>query len=316
MIISASRRTDIPAFYAEWFMNRIRAGYCTVPNPFNRNQVSTVELNPEKVDVIVFWTRNPAPLIPHLSELDKLGFRYYFQYTVMKNPREIDIKAPGCETALNTFRKLSNLVGPERVIWRYDPIVFTRETGVRFHIDTYGKISQALQGFTQRSVISVVDIYYKANKRLRELKKKGMEIIPYNGPPSRNFDVLMRALARSAGEHGMEIVSCAERLDLIRYGIQPGKCVDDEYIERTFGLQVGHKKDPAQREECGCVVSKDIGMYDTCLFECQYCYATQSFERAKANFAEHNPHSPSLIGWYEAAVKANSSQLKLFGGDL
>lgn len=303
MIISASRRTDIPAFYSEWFINRIRAGYCAVPNPFNRDQVSYVSLKPEHVDVIVFWTRNPRPLLPFLDELDHRGFRYYFQYTIIDNPKEIDPKSPPLATALTTFQQLSQLVGNNRVIWRYDPIIFSQFTGTQFHKGKYHEIAQALEGYTSRSVISVVDIYAKAKKRLRELKEKGIEIVDYQSELNPHLSDLMSNLVETASQHQMEIFSCSERLDLTPYGILPGKCVDDVYIEKTFGLQVAHKKDPSQREECGCVVSKDIGMYDTCLFGCQYCYATQSFERARLNYQEHNSNSPSLVGWYEAHDK-------------
>lgn len=295
-------------------MNRIRAEYCTVPNPFNREQVSRVSLKPEDVEVIVFWTRNPKPLLPHLDELDQLGFHYYFQYTVLDNPNEIDPKSPPLASALKTFQQLSQRVGSNRVIWRYDPIVFSQFTGVQFHIGKYREIAQALEGYTTRSVISVVDIYAKAKKRLRELKAQGIEIVDYQGDPNPRFADLMSSLVETARQRQMEIVSCAERLDLAPYGIQPGKCVDDAYIEKTFGIQVAHKKDPSQRDECGCVVSKDIGMYDTCLFGCQYCYATQSFERARANFEAHNPESPSLIGWYDVP-KADNQQLSFFTDD-
>jgi hypothetical protein len=302
MIISASRRTDIPAFYAEWFMNRIRAGYCAVPNPFNRQQVSYVSLKPEDVDVIVFWTRNPRPLFPDLTELDERGYRYYFQYTVMNNPRLIDPKSPPLEASLKTFGELADRIGPARVIWRYDPIVFSNTTGAQFHQQTYERIAQALRGYTCRSVISIVDVYGKARKRLGELAKQGVELLPCDGKPGGWFDDFMRTLVRIASENGMEIVSCAEDLDLRPYGIRPGKCVDDEYIQKVFGLNVTDKKDPSQREACGCIVSKDIGMYDTCLYGCRYCYATTSFERAKTNHdIKHHPESPSLIGWYDAS---------------
>lgn len=317
MIISASRRTDIPAFYAGWFINRIGAGYCTVPNPFNRNQVSYVSLKPADVDVVVFWTRNPAPLLPHLKVLDDLGIPYYFQFTLLNNPRTLDEKTPPLISALGTFKKLADQIGPARVIWRYDPIVFSKDMGTQFHVESYRKIASELKGYTKRSVISVVDIYKKANKRLRALQEAGSPVIPYGGKPDTNFEYLMNILAETAVQSGMEIFSCAEDLDLSPYEIRPGKCVDDEYIQRVFGLDVTHKKDPSQRAACGCVASKDIGAYDTCLFGCQYCYATTSFERARINHADHNPQSPSLIGWYDAAPPATgepvSIQLALFG---
>ena len=297
MIISASRRTDIPAFYAQWFINRIRAGHCTVPNPFNRKQVSHISLCPEDVTIIVFWTRNPQPLIPYLKELDQLGFRYYFQYTVMNNPRLIDTMAPSLSSSLKIFKKLSDLIGPERVIWRYDPVIISNITGIEFHTATYKNIAETLKNYTQRSVISLLDIYPKLKKRLKALKDNGVEIVDYNKKYDKRFDELMYTLAGAAEQNKMEIVSCAEEPDLKKYNIHPGKCIDDNYIKRVFGINVTHKKDPSQRKACGCVVSKDIGAYNTCLSGCQYCYATTSFEKAEALYKNHNPESTSMVDY-------------------
>ncbi len=293
MIISASRRTDIPAFYAKWFLNRIQEGYCTVPNPFNHHQVSVVSLKPKDVDAIVFWTRNPRPLLPYLGELEARGFHYYFQYTLMNNPALIDRKSPALTSSLEILKALSNMIGPDRIIWRYDPIVFSNITGLEFHRQNYGLIAQALKGYTKRSVISIVDIYKKAGKRVTEMSKRGIELKTLD---TQAIADLMPSLVFAAHANGMEICSCAEDIDLQLYGVCPGKCVDDEYIKKTFGIDVVQKKDPAQREACGCVISRDIGMYDSCLFGCQYCYATSNFELAKANHKKHAPQSPSLIG--------------------
>jgi len=298
MIISASRRTDIPAFYAEWFINRIRAGFCSVPNPFNRNQVSRVSLAPEDVDVIVFWTRNPRPLFPYLPELDRHGYRYYFQYTLIDNPNEIDPKSPKVDYSIRTFQELAKLIGPERVIWRYDPIVFSDFTDVNYHLTKYISLAASLGGYSKRSVISIMDAYPKASKRLRDMTAAGIHLLL---PPDLETAIpeLIPQLVSTASQNEMEIFSCSETYDLSALGVLPGKCVDDHYIERIFGISVGSKKDPSQRSECGCVISKDVGMYDSCLFGCQYCYATSSFERAKENHAIHNPESPSILGWYE-----------------
>ena len=312
MIISASRRTDIPAFYPEWFMNRVRAGYCTVPNPFNRNQISYVSLAPKDLDAIVFWTRNAAPLLPHLAELDQRGYRYYFQYTILDYPREIDRKNPTLKASLKTFKQLSDYVGPDRVIWRYDPILFSKKIGANYHLEKYQKIAEALKGYTSRSVISIMDFYQKSRKRLRLLREQGVEITDVVNPSGTRFVELMENLKTISKKNGVEIVSCAEEIDLTVCGIQTGKCIDDALILKVFNLDVTQKKDPNQREACGCVVSKDIGMYDTCLFGCQYCYATQSFERAKINFEEHDPKSPSLIGWFDTPPPSKPSQPELF----
>lgn len=303
-IISASRRTDIPAFYAEWFIRRLRQGYCTVPNPYNRNQVSVVSLRPKDVDVIVFWTRNPRPLMRYLDELDTRGYRYYFQFTILGYPRDIDHKSPPKATAIETFRELSHRIGPRRVIWRYDPIVFTELTPVSFHRDNFQCIAESLRNATLRAVISIVDVYRKTESRMRALKGTPAAVQP---PDATQFEELMRGMAQSAQENGMDIVSCAEEIDLLPFGIRPGKCVDDEAIAEAFGLEILRKKDPAQRAACGCVVSRDIGMYESCLYGCQYCYATKSFDGAHANFEAHDPHSPSLLGWHDRPPEAADS---------
>ena len=294
MIISASRRTDIPAFYARWFINRIRAGFCTVPNPFDAGQITRVSLTPEDVDVIIFWTRNPRPLFPYLSELDQSGYRYYFQYTLMANPRLIDPGCPPADTSIKTFRDLAELIGPDRVIWRYDPIVFSEITPDSFHRETYARLARAFHGCTRRSVISILDMYPKIRPRLEQIKRQGAGLLPFDVNDAW-FGELMRHIVAEANENGMGIVSCAEELDLAQFGIRPGKCVDDNYISQVFGLEVAHTKDPNQRKACGCVVSKDIGAYDSCLFGCTYCYATQNFERARRRHGRHNPDSTSLI---------------------
>ena len=299
MIISASRRTDIPAFYVHWFINRIRAGYCTVPNPFNRKQIARVSLLPDDLDLIVFWTRNPKPLFPYLDELDQRGYHYYFQYTLLGYPRQMEPHNPPRSAAISTFCELADRIGSERVIWRYDPIVFSNLTGTRYHIENYAQIAAALKNATHHSVISVMDMYTKSRKRVDQLNREGLAITEYDGTPSQRFADLMNALALAAHQNDMHIQSCAEDLDLTIYGIQPGKCIDDQYISTTFGFEVDHRKDPGQRKACGCVVSKDIGIYNSCLFGCPYCYATGSFDRARQNHAQHDPESPSLVGWYD-----------------
>jgi hypothetical protein len=295
VIISASRRTDIPAFYSEWMIRRIREGFCTVPNPVNPGQVSRISLRPEDVDVIVFWTRNPRPLMRHLRELDSRGFRYYFQITILGYPREIDPGSPGITAAVKTFRELSKQLGPKRVIWRYDPILFTGLTPPAFHRRQFGKLCESLKDGTRRCVVSIADRYRKIERRMRDVEKVAGERICGDD----ELGTLMRELAARASACGMEAVSCAEEIDLTPFGIHPGKCVDDRVIAEAFGVEVAARKDPHQRKACGCIVSRDVGMYESCVCGCSYCYATKTFEQAKANFQRHDPHSPSLLGWHE-----------------
>jgi len=298
VIISASRRTDIPAFYSEWFINRIRAGFCAVPNPFNRNQISKISLLPKDVDAIVFWTRNPRPLFPYLSELDQSGYHYYFQYTLVDNPKAVDANSPKLDYSIRTFQELSQKVGPERVIWRYDPIVLSNQTDVAYHRDKYSRIAEQLSDSTRRSVISIMDAYPKASKRLREMTAADIRLMPPQEMPAA-IQELIPYLVSVASVRGLEILSCSEIFDLTRFGVLPGKCIDDDYISRIFGATVQLKKDPNPRTDCGCVMSKAIGMYDSCIFGCQYCYATNSFERARQNHETHDSRSPSLLGWHE-----------------
>lgn len=295
MIISASRRTDIPAFYPKWFMNRIREGYCTVPNPFNPKQISRISLKPEDVDVIVFWTRYARPLLPFLNELNDRGYCYYFLYTLMNNPRALDPKSPSHKRSLNTFLELSHRMGKEKVVWRYDPIVFCSMTDTNFHKETYHRIAENLKGYTTRSVISIVDIYRKAAKRLRLLESRGIQITE---PTNEEFKDLMKSLSVSAKANGIKIQSCAEKPDIASHKIPPGKCIDDGLIRKVFGLDVTRRKDPSQRAVCGCVASRDIGMYDTCLFGCVYCYATTSVALARERHRNSDLSSPSLTGHY------------------
>ena len=297
-IISASRRTDVPAFYSEWFMNRIKAGYCTVPNPFNANQVSYVSLKPQDVRAIVFWTRNPKPLIKHLPELDQKGYRYYFQYTIIGYPESIDPKSPSIGTAIKTFQELSELIGKERVIWRYDPILYSNETPLEWHIKQISFLIEKLNSHTKRLVISFIDPYRKTKIRMDKETGNDFHLAPDAFEVSA-YNQLIRWIGREANNAGLETQTCAEDADLERLGIKDGKCIDDDLIRNIWGITVSKRKDPSQRKQCGCVGSKDIGVNNTCLFGCKYCYATSSIKAAENNFEKHDTNSPSLIGWYD-----------------
>lgn len=329
MIISASRRTDIPAFYSDWLMHRLEDGYCTVPNPFNPKQISVVSLTPSDVDAIVFWTKNARPMLDKLPYLDKRGYRYYFQFTITGYPRLLEPLIPPLPQILATFRWLSERIGPARVIWRYDPIVFSNLTGYAYHLDRFATIASSLEGYTRQVVISLLDMYQKTRSRLEQLEKKGLQVWNLGAgqvgssnsalgekevTAEREAAEFFRSLASIADRHGMEIESCAETVNLLPYGISPGKCIDDRLLFDVFGLRVTSQKDPNQRPECGCVVSKDIGTYDTCLFGCRYCYAVRSEKVAERNYRQHDPCSPSLVGWYDAPVQGSCSGVKELRG--
>lgn len=274
-IISASRRTDIPAFYAEWFMSRIRASHCHVTNPFNARQVTTVSLKPEDVTAIVFWTRNARPMMEHLDELDARGYRYYFQYTITGYPRSLEPGVPSLQESINTLKHLAARIGRDRVVWRYDPILITTVTDFSFHHANFATLTTALRDSTRRVVVSVFDPYSSAVRRLSAIREQGVEVIlePQHLP---EFADLMGDLASCAVSNGLEIVSCAEKIDLSRHGIRTGKCVDDALIRQVLHVEAPTAKDKAQRKVCLCVESKDIGTYNTCRHGCLYCYGQHS----------------------------------------
>ncbi|MFA6079636.1 MAG: DUF1848 domain-containing protein [Candidatus Omnitrophota bacterium] len=271
-IISASRRTDIPAFYSEWFMNGIRQGYCTVPNPYNADQVSHVSLKPQDVQAIIFWTRNPKPLIRYLPELDRMGYKYYFNYTIIGYPRSIEPKSPPIGEAVKTFQELSSLVGKDRVIWRYDPILYSNQTPIEWHIRQLSSLIKKLSPYTKRLIISIIDPYRKTKIRMGKAASEDLYIAADAFEVSA-YMPLLEWIGNAAIDSGLEALSCAEEVGLERFGIKHGKCIDDELIKKIWGIAVPKRKDPAQRRHCGCVVSKDIGVNSTCLFGCRYCYA-------------------------------------------
>ena len=271
MIISASRRTDIPAFYTDWFLRRIEEQCCSVANPFNPRQVARVSLAPADVDAIVFWTKDARPLIAHLDQLNRLGYRYYFQYTVNGYGELFEPHVPPLYDCIDAFCELAAKIGPDKVIWRYDPIVVSNKTDVNYHKERFAGILDKLRSSTRRVVVSFVDDYRKAASQFRQLAHEGVEV--RLTPRPDEVAELAGFIGQYAAVHGIETFSCAETFDLQPFGIKRGKCIDDTLLEKLFGIRVSPAKDRSQRPECGCVVAKDIGVYGTCRHGCRYCYA-------------------------------------------
>jgi len=296
MIISASRRTDIPAFYSKWFINRIREGVLFTQNPFNSKQFSRIELKPELIEAIVFWTRNPSPLFSYLEELTSLGFNYYFQYTITGYPKILEKNKLNIEKSIETFLTLSSKIGPEKVIWRYDPIINSNITDLEFHYVQFEKIAEQLSGHCNRVMISFVDMYKKTKKNIRKLETDtDMKFFEIN-PDDDFFNDVCEYISKVAHENKLEIFSCAEKFDLSQYGIKHGKCIDEQLINELFQLNLKFQKDKNQREECGCMRSKDIGVYNSCPHGCEYCYANVNKILANKNFKLHDQNSGLLIG--------------------
>lgn len=287
MILSVSRRTDIPNYYSDWFFNRIKEGFAYVRNPMSPHQVSRIDLSPNVVDCIVFWTKNPEPMIERLDEL--AAYHYYFQFTLTGYGKDVERNVPHKkEKMIPIFQTLSEKIGREKVIWRYDPILFTEKYTPEYHLKAFEQIATALNGYTQRCVISFVDIYAK--------NQKNMELFGAYELDEAALMEFAKKLSTIAKENGMTIGSCAESIDLTECGIEHNCCIDKKLIESIIGCELKAGKDKNQRKECGCMESVEIGTYHTCKNGCKYCYANDSEERVIRNWNQYDAKSPILCG--------------------
>lgn len=289
MILSASRRTDIPAFYSDWFFNRIKEGFLYVRNPMNRHQVSKINLSPDVVDCIVFWSKNPRPMMGRLSELDR--YMYYFQFTINPYDTSFEYSVPkksGGEGVISTFQELSKRIGANRVIWRYDPILLSNDIGIGYHTKYFEELAKRLEGYANTCVISFIDLYKKTQRNLRDTNARE--------PVQEEMIELAIKLNEIAKKYAIKIQSCSEKIELASVGIEHGRCIDNVLIEDLLGIKLVVDKDGNQRKECGCVQSIDVGEYNTCSHSCKYCYANFNSEIVERNRHRHNPNSPLLIG--------------------
>lgn len=287
MIISASRRTDIPTYYSDWFLNRVKDGYVYVRNPMNAHQISEISLSPEVVDGIVFWTKNPVPMLDKLSLLS--NYTYYFQFTLNSYGVDVERNIPSKEKVIiPAFQKLSDMIGPERVIWRYDPIFLSETYTADYHIRFFEKLAKRLSPFTKKCTISFLDFY-------RNTKNNIAPLAPSAFPQSEQERIAKR-IAEIAHSYGLCVDTCAEGIDLNQYGIEHARCIDDRLLSQLIQCPLNVKKDKNQRLECGCIESLDIGAYNTCHNGCRYCYANYSDKAVSTNGEKHNPNSPLLIG--------------------
>ena len=303
MIISASRRTDIPSFYSDWFFNRIREGFVLSRNPMNFKQVSKIALAPDIVDGIVFWTKNPLPMLDRLGELEK-RYMYYFQFTLTSYGKDIETGLPSkTNELLSTFKKLSGMIGADRVIWRYDPILINKKYTTDYHLRAFEKIANELYRHTRKVTVSFVDVNYRGVKG--NIKELALLEFPHDAKLK-----LSSQLADIARSYGLAIDTCAENIDLMQFGIEHARCIDERLLGKLLGCNLNVLKDKNQRLECGCVASVDIGMYNTCKNGCRYCYANYSRGAVDGNCAKHNPKSALLSGEVGDDDKITARKLK------
>ncbi len=287
MILSASRRTDIPCYYSEWFFNRLKEGYVLSSNPMNRKQLRNLSLSTDEIDCIVFWTKDPLPMMDRLPIITSMGYCYYFQFTLNPYDRSLEQNLRKKKDIIATFKKLSDLLGKEKVLWRYDPIIINQDLTISYHEENFAKLCRQLRGYTDICTISFVDLYHKLNKSVKDsiltlITEEQMHQLAYH-------------LSMIAKEYDIELRACCEQVDFTKDGIKPAACIDKKVIEHICGHAIPIKKDRNQRPCCGCLQSIDIGVYNTCKNGCVYCYANHSEASINNNLRRHDPSADILI---------------------
>lgn len=314
-VISASRATDIPAFHAQWFMSRVRAGYCLWQNPFNPGQQQYISF--EKCAAVVFWSKDPRPLLPHLAEIEARGLQFYFQYTLNDYEREgLEPGLPALEQRVAAFLELSERIGRHRVIWRFDPILLGAGLGVADILERLRALAERLAPHTEKLVFSFLDMYRKTRRHLKSLDPR------YRPPDVEEARQLAEGIARiNAGlSRPLTLAACAETMDLRRFGVAQNSCIDarllcrlcpeDAEIQRMYAGTAPQEqvslfsapkapsarspKDSGQRPACGCAPAKDIGRYNTCPHLCAYCYANSSRAEVLRTMASRDSLSERL----------------------
>ncbi len=284
MIINTGQRTDIPAFYSEWFVNRLKAGFVLVRNPYNPASVTRYRLTPDVVDLIGFCTKNPAPMLPHLDLLRPFG--QYWYVTITPYGKDIEPRVPGKLQVLDSFKRLSDSVGIRRVGWRYDPVFISRDWPPERHLRAFEYMAKELSGYTRTAVISFIDLYEKTKRNFPEVRSVS--------PEDRLF--LGKAMTETGRQYGMTVRPCGEGDELAQFGADCSGCMTVSMYEQALQQRLKVPRLQPARKECACYLGGDIGAYNTCGHLCRYCYANYDAGTVKANMKLHDPESPLLIG--------------------
>ncbi len=293
MIINTGQRTDIPAFYSDWFANRLKEGFVCVRNPYNPSQVSRYCLDPAVVDVIGFCTKNPSPMFKYMDLLKDYG-QYWF-VSITPYGRDIEPNVPNKHKLIEDFKHLSEMVGVNSVGWRYDPVFISERYTEEYHLHAYNQIASALDGYTETSVISFIDLYPKVRRNFPEAKKVDKEQRLRLG----------KAFVEIASAHGMTVKPCAEGNELAVFGADCSGCMKISDYEKAIGKKLDAPKKKGARAECVCYLACDIGAYNTCKHLCRYCYANAETEKVLAMSSLHDPESPFLIGSFQEGDKVH-----------
>lgn len=298
MIINTGCRTDIPAFYSKWLINRIREGYVLVRNPYYPSQVTKYSLSPSVVDCLAFCTKNPEPILKYLDELDI--YKQYWFVTITPYKKDIEPVVPSKEKVIESFKKLSRHVGIDSIGWRYDPILFNKEFDVDKHVENFRNIAQELRGYTHSCTISFLDLYNKVIKNAPDLKQ-----------PTLSEQIrIAKSFTRIGSENDIEIYTCCENVTLANYGMKCNGCISQETIEKSIACKLNPPKVKNIRKKCDCLIGNDIGAYNSCGHLCKYCYANDNKEEVIKNIKRHDENSPFLIGKSEVGDKITEAKQK------
>lgn len=288
MILNTGARTDTVQYFSEWLLNRFKEGYVYARNPLFPNKVTRYELAPDKIDVVLFCSKNYAPILPRLHEITD-SFNTYFYYTITAYGEDIEPGVPSIDESIQTLIALSKLVGKQRVAWRYDPVLLTEKYTIEVHVRTFEYLAKRLAPYVDRCIFSFVELYKK-------LEYNMPEIIPFTEEEKRT---IARFLGSIAQKYNLTIQTCGTNGDYQEFGIFPSGCATLEILGAANHLEFKSLKHKGMRTGCHCIESRDIGAYDTCLNGCKYCYANKSPAKAITNYKNHDPNSPLLLGHLE-----------------
>lgn len=290
MIVSASYKTDIPTFYGQWFMNRLRAGFCFVVNPYGK-QVYRVALDRGGVDGFVFWTKNIGPFFKNLPEVAGRGFPFIVQYTINGYPRALESSVVDWRRSVEHAHEVCRTFGPRVVVWRYDTILLSSITPHEFHVENFTRLAEMLAGATDEVVVSFAQAYRKTKRNLDAASRAAG--FTWSDPSDEEKRELLLRLVPVAQRHGLRVTVCSQRSYVVA-GTGEARCVDAERLADISGQRLRVKL-KGNRPECGCFESRDIGDYDTCPHGCVYCYAVQNRDVALTRYRAHDPESPFLF---------------------
>lgn len=285
MIINVGMRSDIVACYTPWLLNRLKEGYAYSRNPYNKSEVYSYDLKPENVDALIFCSKDYSPILNDISWIND-KYNIFCHYTITSYGRDVEVNLSSIDDNIKTLKRLSSIIGQDKLAWRFDPILLTEKYGIDYHLDKFEYIAKRIHDDVSYCVFSFVDLYPKIQDNMPEL----LEIT------SRDKEELLEGLGRISGKYGLPIQTCAINEDYSKYNIKKSGCITSKILEEANGICFKNIKHEGNRKNCRCIPSRDIGAYNTCINGCRYCYANRNHENALLNYSRHDVNSPLLIG--------------------